>query len=751
MAQRERLRRVVGSINSIPAYQLPASFPDTLLKPPKGELGKLGASSHATTTSWNSLMVEDEHVPELLWPRSNIVFNGMRNDPQVAGLVRGSTLPIRRYFWYVDPNGADKAVATKVAEDLGLPLMGEARTPRLRSQGRFRFDDHLRIALNMALIYGHMYFEQIGDIDEHGDWRLRKLAERLPNTIIQFGVDDNGMLTAIKQNFANAPWIPLNRMVAYVHEQEGGNWVGRSQLRSLYQPWLLKDRLLRVDVTRHERNGAGMPIIELPPGATKAQRDEASALAQMYRVGQGAGGALPHGMKLTLQGVQGNVSDTLASIRFHNEEMARSWLMMFMQLGQTESGSRALGKEFIDFFSMSQESLAVWARDIINEHMVEDWVDWNVGLDTPVPLVSFRREENNQLSARDLSFLVQWGAIQVDSDLEEFLREFYRMPAPGGTPLPTPANQQLKEQNPTPAPAPPTLEIAPAAGGKKATAKLLVPSSHPERATSASDLPPRSTAAASDPEWPFRRLPTSEELAAATDFPTLDAQWTSELTKLLKKFKPVQTSQIADLVAQIEAAVDPLMLQGVAAQPGGMDVITNAMNKLIDKGAALASEEAKAQGVSIVAEKALLDQEKLIAASRARVIEQMLANALTQSAVAKALQVSPTGGGGADVATKVEAHLKSLKGKFVEDQLGGALTSAQNAGRRSVFAEAPEGAKFYASEILDEHTCVNCVQIDGQTYDTYEAALQDYPSGGYDACLGGSRCRGVVVAVYEEA
>lgn len=731
-------------------FMLPSSFPSMLEQGPRGELGKTGAFSSATTgTSWNHLMVEDEHVPELVWPRSVRVYNGMRNDPQVAGLLRGSTLPIRRYFWYVDPNGADKEVASKVAEDLGLPLMGQARTPRLRSQGRFKWDEHLRVALNMSLTYGHMYFEQIGEIDNNGEWRLRKLAERMPSTIIQFGVDDTGMLQAIKQQFNNAPWIPLNRMMAYIHEQEGGNWVGRSQLRSLYQPWLLKDRLLRVDITRHERNGAGMPIVELPPGATRAQRKEAAALAQMYRVGQGAGGALPAGMKLTLQGVQGNVSDTLASIRFHNEEMARSWLMMFMQLGQTESGSRALGKEFIDFFSMSQESLAIFARDMINEHMIEDWVDWNVGLDSPVPLVQFRREENNQLSARDLSFLVQWGAIQVDSDLEEFLREFYRMPAPGGKLLPTPANPLAGQPDPA-STAPVPLKIAPAKDGKKAAASLA--SSHPERAERAGDLPPTGTpVAASSEKWPYRRLPTDHELAAATDFPKLDQQWQNGLNRLLKKYAGIQAAQIEELVSQIDVAVDPIALMGVSASGGGTDIIADAMQKLITQGATLAREEAKAQGLTLSASKALLDSEKIVASSRAGIIDQLLANALTQSAVAKALQVSPNGGGGPDVAAKVEAHLNALKGRFVEDQLGGALTAAQNAGRRAVFAEAPDNAKFYASEILDDATCVNCAAEDGTQFENWAEAQVDYPSGGYDACLGGSRCRGTVVAVYDEA
>lgn len=714
---------------------------------PPDELGKLGQFSSATTTSWNALITDEEYVPELLWPRSIKVFNGMRNDPQISGLLRGSTLPIRRYHWYVDDNGADKKITKMVAEDLGLPVAGEENSPRLRSQGRFRWDNHLRMALEMSMVFGHMFFEQVGQVDDSGYWRIRKLAERMPNTIVEFGVDGNGSLAGIKQNFANAPWIPINRLIGYIHDQEGGNWVGRSHLRSLYQPWLLKDRLLRVDVTRHERNGAGMPIVELPVGATRRQRQEAAAIAQMYRVGQGAGGALPAGMTLKLLGVEGNVSDTLASIRFHNEEMSRSWLMMFMQLGQTQSGSRALGAEFLDFFALSQETLGIWARDIINEYMVEDWVDWNVGPDAPVPLVKFRRSESNNISAENLAMLVHYGAIQVDTDLEEFLREYYKLPAPGGTPIytstrdgtlaPAPAGQQTQPQLPAAKPA--TVQSS---------------SSHLEQAHSHPHLPPGVEAAAGragDGSWPYRRQPSSEELAAATDFPKLDAQWATAVGRLEKKWQAVTAVQIEELVQQIEAATTPAALQQIFATPQGASLLTEAMHKLIDKSAALAEEEAKAQGVDIKANVVVMDTEKIQAELRADNVDRLLADAIKQSALAKANQVSPTGGGGPDVAAKVESHLLSLKGAFVKDQLGGALTTAQNSGRRAVFAAAPQGVKLYASEILDSNTCGPCFAEDGKEFDTLDAARSEYSSGGYDNCEGGPRCRGTIVAVYGEA
>jgi hypothetical protein len=72
----------------------------------------------------------------------------------------------------------------------------------------------------------------------------------------------------------------VDRLIAYVNDQEGGNWLGVSMLRALYRHCLRKDRLLRVDAINAERNGAGVPMAYAPPNATKDQMDALGALAR---------------------------------------------------------------------------------------------------------------------------------------------------------------------------------------------------------------------------------------------------------------------------------------------------------------------------------------------------------------------------------------------------------------------------------------------------------------------------------------
>lgn len=75
--------------------------------------------------------------------------------------------------------------------------------------------------------------------------------------------------------------------------------------------------------------------------------------------------------------------------------------------------------------------------------------------------------------------------------------------------------------------------------------------------------------------------------------------------------------------------------------------------------------------------------------------------------------------------------------------------AALNAGRNDMAEEAPPTpATIVASEVLDQNTCGPCASIDGTTFDSLDEARAAYPAG-YVNCQGGSRCRGVLVFLWE--
>lgn len=392
----------------------------------------IGAVTQSGVVPWASLGYIDqlEHVPDLIWPNSTRTYNIMRRDAQIKGLLHGMFMPVRRYKWVVDPNGTSPEVYQKFAADMNLPIKGEDTKPRGRSKGRFNWGHFLRHGL-LGPVFGHMFFEIIGEYrSEDSLWHFMQAGERMPHTITEIDVNRDGTLKHIKQGVGlEAPEIPADRLIPFVWEREGGNWLGTSMIREMYKLWLIKDRIIRVNAMSIERNGVGVPVIEAPPNATRGTLIALSQMAQAFKAGESSGGSIPNGAKLTLEGVRGNLPDAIKTWEMCNQEMAKSLLMMFIELGQTRTGSRALGSEFIDYFQLSQETLAIWICETIAEELAEKWLYWNFGdKEEYSPLIDFERDEEPELAVQDLVMMITAGAIHMDPELEDILRSRYMFP-----------------------------------------------------------------------------------------------------------------------------------------------------------------------------------------------------------------------------------------------------------------------------------------------------------------------------------
>jgi len=390
---------------------------DKGMKPPTNERGSM--MFEGFLPGWAVLEAADplENNPKLTFPESISTYHQMRTDPQIQGLLTGAIWPLLRMKWYIDPNGAPDEMVEHISKDYNLPIGDQDPAPvpdaqgrvldvsvpgtaserlqpapggpdsldspypafhRGRSQGRFDFLHHLEEALD-SIAYGFEVFEQVGFIGKDGKWHLRKLALRPPQTITKIELARDGGVTNIQQeNLVNEP-IPINRLVFYSFQRRGANWHGRSLLRGCYGPWLLKDRAMRVGVMNIQRAGVGTPIAQGPPGASKTDLEVLNDMMQKFVAGDRSGGAIPYGSVVKLIGVEGGQPDTVGFIKLMNEEMARSFFQMFMQLGQTTSGSRALGGTFVEYHKLVIEYIAQWYAQIFNEHVIEDDIDWNYG------------------------------------------------------------------------------------------------------------------------------------------------------------------------------------------------------------------------------------------------------------------------------------------------------------------------------------------------------------------------------------
>lgn len=393
--------------------------------------------ANGATAWWTE--IGNEETPELQWPKNIDVYDRMRRqDAQVISVIRAVTLPIRRTKWRIDPNGARPEVARQVADDLGLPLVGDENEPVIRTRDRFSWSEHLRLSLLM-LPFGHSIFEQVYRIDEAGMARLRKLAWRPPKTISRIDVASDGGLVAIHQHGNEKP-MGVERLAVYVNEREGGNWLGQSLLRPAYKYWLLKDRMLRVQAQTVDRNGMGIPVYkasELHESITGAERierektevDAGLKLAKGLRSGDNSGASIPNTAELDVMGVKGTLPDADKPIRYYDEQIARAVLAHFLNLG-TETGSWALGSTFADFFTLSLQTVAMQIADTTTQHVIEDLVDTNWGPSEPAPRLVFEEiGSRHPATAESIRALIECGAIKADQKLDDHLRTVYGLPA----------------------------------------------------------------------------------------------------------------------------------------------------------------------------------------------------------------------------------------------------------------------------------------------------------------------------------
>lgn len=757
------------------------------MTPPNGaaphtaELGHPGYSH-----GYSSILTDDvEETVELKYPLSIQTYEKMRRTSgKVGQTYRAITLPLRRNRFAIEPNGARDDIVRKLAEEIGLPIRGlsdDDQPRRKRARNRFSFKEHWREALE-SLIYGHMAFFQVWRPDSEDYFGMKKLSPRMPHTISEIKLAPDGMIDHIKQtpasfspgisSFGQEVKIPIKDLLWYAIDRIGSNWVGASILRQAYPHWLVQHRMIRVDAMTKERNGMGIPVMKrtVERDPTPTEEAAAEATATRLRAGEFAGARLPFGYDLKIMGVEGSLPDTLASAKWHGEEISGSMLTQFLGLGMTETGSRAVGEVHHEVYRTALMAVSDDLLDVFNAHQVEDWVDINWGEEEAAPQV-VADEIDEELTEEGIVQLVSAGALKADRSLRDHVRRTRHLPPEDDIDEePEPTGQTYKYDldyqivtiderrsqiglPPMPngdgakPPLPPATVTLEAANARRTTLGL--------RRVSAQEFGAWrnvQTLRASEGKR-FRRDLFDHELRAQTNFLALEARYKSALQGLVERWKSdVRPTQLDELVAAIQEAIDAGDIEALGALSvsvgNGAELLQEILEQVVENAAADAASEATRQGSDVG--DVDLDEMMALVRSRAVAVDALLGRSLSDAAARKALQLSGGSLSGGEVAQAAREHIDSLSDAFLEEQFTGAITSAENSGRAAVMREAAPTA-IYASELLDDATCDACADIDGKEYATLEEAEADYPTGGYKDCAGGQRCRGTLVAVYGES
>lgn len=254
----------------------------------------------------------------------------------------------------------------------------------------------------------------------------------------------------------------------------------------------------------------------------------------------------------------------------------------------------------------------------------------------------------------------------------------------------------------------------------------------------------------------LRRQPTPVELAATTDFSAHQAGWTSAVDGAVHDWATVSAAWRNEIRQQMLSAKSAADLSDLSVSTAhGASLLYARMEAAAMAAGRAQQAEAERQGVDVP--RWDLGPDALTAAGLSgrrllRNVASLTSDVLGSRMVNAARQRARSLFGvydGIRLASEVDQALQDLSDAFTREQLGTSVTAAQNAGRTAVLEAAPK-ADYYSSEILDRNVCKPCRSEDGHRFTTLAQASEAYPGGGFAGCLGGDRCRGMVVAVWDQ-
>jgi hypothetical protein len=225
------------------------------------------------------------------------------------------------------------------------------------------------------------------------------------------------------------------------------------------------------------------------------------------------------------------------------------------------------------------------------------------------------------------------------------------------------------------------------------------------------------------------------------------------LAALLLRWGPIKQAWTEQLTSQVQYLADDNTPQGFASMgvdsTQGAAVLADALAAYAPIAANHVVAEAQAQGATPPPPPQVQPTGQLTV--QAEVTAALLAAGLALSAGSEAQRVHRDGRPGRDTAADVRAYLDGLSDAAPRNQLGYALHTAELGARLATLLYST-GVKLYSAELMDNHLCVPCREIDGTLLAVSGGDMSKlhmlYPNGGYIGCKGGINCRGTVIGIW---
>lgn len=398
-----------------------------------GDLTEIG---FAGTGSSSAGGIVDEHLPDISFPKSILLYGKMRrSDATIQALEFALTLPIRATDWRMEKGGSSPTAQEAT----------ELMTETFFAGMTVTFDDFLRESL-LALFYGFVPFEKVYE-ERRGYLTFRKLAARHPMTVETFLFDPQGGLAGLIQSGVDptGQWrrviIPIEKLLVFIWRKEFGNPYGFSLLRPIYKHWTLKDLYYRLHSIALERWSAGIAVGKVPAGTPQGDRNLLLNLLERVRTHEHSALVIPEGFVVDILGGQvGSAQAFIDAVHHHDTMIVKGVLAQFLNLGQGQVGSWALSRDHSQLFLLSLNAVARWFCDTVNRYAIVPLCQMNFGNRfNEFPRLTFtdlRMVLHRDELVKAIADLVARSVLTRDEELENWVRELIDLPRKKGSPGP---------------------------------------------------------------------------------------------------------------------------------------------------------------------------------------------------------------------------------------------------------------------------------------------------------------------------
>ena len=376
--------------------------------------------------------LQEEYLQDLRGKEAADIFDKMRrSDPKVKMITSAMKNPIAAASWEISGTEDEETVSGAQQKELIEHIL-------FNDMGK-TWDRFVREALSM-IDFGYSLFEVTYKAEinhpKFGAYNgLKSMAFRSQRTIERWNIKRSGKLASVyQQAFGDGQdnvEIPADYLLHFAIDMEGDNFEGISILRPAYGPWLRKNQFLRLMAAGVEKYAIPIPKLVVPTGKEQtAEYKKAKEALRAYVSHRCNYIMVPAGWKLDLTTNNFDADKVRSVIDGENVEIVNAALANFLELGQSGSGSYALGSDLSDFFLGGLEYVADQITEVINTVLIPKLVKLNFadGIVRCKLKHSGIRDKAGKELADVVKVLVDSGVVMSDDRLEESLRKRFGLP-----------------------------------------------------------------------------------------------------------------------------------------------------------------------------------------------------------------------------------------------------------------------------------------------------------------------------------